>query len=118
MNVIASGSFGTSNNIADEGTYYIDLDGNSGPGTISTNIATVSGRNYTLSFTYAQNADGKNAGHPSAAVQVQQNGNALLDLTVTQTNGWGNLGWTTTSIVFTATAPTTTLTFHSTGSHR
>src|ERR1035437_4873182 len=110
IDVIPAGSSG--NDIADEGIDYIDLDGFN-PGTISTNIATVPGRNYTLNFTYAQNAGGKVSGHPSAAMQVLQNGSPLLSLTVTQTNDWGNLGWTTTSVVFTATAPTTTLTFHS-----
>ncbi len=45
---------------ADEGTNYIDLDGNA-PATISTNIPTVRGRNnYTLSFTYSRNPDGIN----------------------------------------------------------
>ncbi len=95
-----------------EGTNYIDLDGFN-PGTISTNIATVPGKNYTLNFAYAQNADGKNNGHPTALMEALQNGTPLLSLSVTQPNDWVNLGWTKTSVVFTATAPTTTLTFHS-----
>ena len=97
---------------ADEGTNYIDLDGNNA-GTISTNVPTVPGQNYTLAFTYAQNADGKNNGYPTAAMQVLQNNNSLLSLTVTETNDWTDLGWATTSVVFTATSNITTLTFSS-----
>ncbi len=111
IDTIAPPSYST-NSTADEGTNYIDLDG-SAPGTISTNIATVPGQNYTLAFTYAQNAEGKNNGYPTASMQVLQNGNSLLNLSVTQTNDWLNLGWTTTNVVFTATSDITTLTFHS-----
>ena len=48
---------GFNGSTADEGTNYIDLDGNSA-GTISTNVPTVPGQLYVLSFAYAQNPDG------------------------------------------------------------
>jgi subtilisin-like proprotein convertase family protein len=99
-------------NKADEGIWMLDLDGNE-PGTISTNIPTVPGQTYVLSFAYAQNADGKTHVHPTASMQALQNGNPLLSLTLTRTNDWANLGWTTTNIVFTATSDITTLTFQS-----
>ncbi len=99
---------GFNGSTADEGTNYIDLDGNSA-GTISTNVPTVPGQLYVLSFAYAQNPDGSTP----PAMQVLQNGNSLLSLTVSETNGWANLGWSTTSVVFTATSSVTTLTFQS-----
>ncbi|MFZ0827035.1 MAG: S8 family serine peptidase [Verrucomicrobiia bacterium] len=99
--------------VGDEGTNWVDLDGNN-PGAISTNIATVPGQNYTLAFTYAQNADGKFFGQPVASMQAQQNGITLLSLTLNNlTNTWAKLGWATTSVVFTATAPVTKISFQS-----
>ncbi len=112
VDVYVNGGPPPSGSTADEGTNYIDLDGST-PGTISTNLATVPGQSYTLTFTYAQNADGKSFDHPTASMQVLQNSNPLLSLTVNQTNGWSNLGWTTTSAVFTATANPTKISFQS-----
>ena len=114
INLISPPSYSL-NSTGDEGTNWIDLDGDlpNTVGVISTNIPTVAGQNYTLAFTYAQNADGKLFGHPTASMQVLADTNSLLTLSVTQTNGWLNLGWTTTNVVFTATSNSTKITFHS-----
>ena len=107
---ILTDAFGST---AYEGTNYLDING-SDPGTISTNVTTVAGQTYNLSFAYTQNPDGRTDGHPTAAVQVLQNSSSLLTLTLTMTtNSWPNLGWATTSVVFTATAPTTQIQFAS-----
>ncbi|HTY87248.1 MAG TPA: S8 family serine peptidase [Candidatus Acidoferrum sp.] len=111
IDAISNPSYST-NSVGDEGTNWIDLDGFE-PGTISTNVATVPGKNYTLSFTYSQNADGKLYGHPTASMRVLKDATTLLSMTIQQTNGWLNLGWTTTSVVFTATSNFTKLTFQS-----
>jgi subtilisin-like proprotein convertase family protein len=98
---------------ADEGTNFIDLDGFD-PGAISTSVSTVPGNYYTFSFTYSQNPDGKHSGFPTAQVAVTQNGNPLVNLSLTKNDpGWANLTWSTTSVVFQATSPTTTFAFQS-----
>ncbi len=104
---------GPAGSYADEGTNWVDLDGFN-PGAISTNVATVAGQNYTLSFTYSRNPDGINLHRIKTAVmQALQNGNSLLVITNNITNTWSSLGWATTSVVFTATSNITTLTFKS-----
>jgi subtilisin-like proprotein convertase family protein len=101
---------------ADEGSWMVDLDGSSAGG-ISTNIATVAGQAYTLSFTYARNPDSiagamGNPPHvPQANVLIDGNTNATV--VANYTNSWANLDWQTTSIVFTATASLTHLAFAS-----
>ncbi len=96
-----------------DGTNYIDLNGNN-PGTISTNVATVPGQTYQLSFAYTQNPDGRSHGVPTVAVQLQANGSSLLALTLTDpNNSWANLGWAMTSVLFTATSPSTLFEFAS-----
>ena len=57
-------------------------------------------------------------GHPTASMQVLADTNSLLTLSVTQTNGWVNLGWTTTTVVFTATSNSTKIDFPFLGSRR
>jgi len=67
-----------------------------------------------LSFAYTQNPDGRTHGHSTAAVQLQINSNPLLTLSLTKsTNTWINLGWATTSVLFTATSPSTLIAFAS-----
>jgi subtilisin-like proprotein convertase family protein len=109
IDVLGNGTFGST---AYQGNYYIDLNGVS-PCGISTNIATVAGITYTLNFAYARNPDSINLGViPQAGVVV--NGNTLVILTANQANSWINLGWQTTSYVFTATSSLTHLAFIST----
>ena len=93
------------------GNYYVDLDGSSA-GTITTNIATVPGRTYTLSFYYSKNPYPFVPTPPSAEVLV---GGIPVGTVTTTTinNSWTNLDWQTASYVFTATSPLTQLTFHS-----
>jgi subtilisin-like proprotein convertase family protein len=103
-----------SSNIADEGTNYVDMDGFLRPATISTNVPTVPGRIYTLTFAYSQNPDGRNNGYPAAGMNVLENTNLLLTLWSTNAvNSWASLGWATTSVVFTATATNIHLAFQS-----
>jgi subtilisin-like proprotein convertase family protein len=95
---------------ADTGVRYLDANGLE-PGTIWTNLAFVPGRQYILSFAYARNPDSRTIYNliPQAAVQL--NGTTLVTVTsANPTNSWNTtLGWQTTSLVFTATAPFETL---------
>jgi subtilisin-like proprotein convertase family protein len=91
-----------------QGSWYIDLDDSSAGG-ISTNITTVPGTSYTLAFAYAKNP---NAATPPQA-QVLINGNSQMTLVANVANSLANLQWQTTSCVFTASSPLTTLAFHS-----
>jgi subtilisin-like proprotein convertase family protein len=96
-----------------EGVNFVDMNGFIA-GTISTNVPTVPGQTYRLSFAYTQNPDGRDNGHPTAAVQLLANSSPLLTLSLTMTdNTWDNLGWATTSVLFTATSPSTAITFAS-----
>lgn len=109
MEVVTNGGwygstpFGTNN-------YFIDLNG-SQAGTISTNIPTIAGKTYTLSFAYARNPNSIGSVVPSAQILI--NNNPLGTIVANQNNAWANLGWQTTSYVFTATSPSTKLTFQS-----
>jgi hypothetical protein len=104
IDVLTTGFMGST---AFEGTNYIDIDGNE-QGAISTNVVTVAGQTYQLSFAYS-----KNASASTAVVQLSANGSPLLTLSVTTNNSWPNLGWATTSLLFTATSPSTTFQFAS-----
>jgi hypothetical protein len=92
---------------ANEGTWFVDLDGSS-PGGMSTNIPTVVGTTYTLTFAYCRNP---NSGSPRAQVLI--NGAQIGIAAPTLPNSAANLNWQTTSMVFTATSPLTSLAFHS-----
>jgi subtilisin-like proprotein convertase family protein len=106
VDVLPTGVFGSTAYI---GTNYIDINGNN-QGTISTNVPTLSGQTYQLSFAYAQNP----LVRPTVAVQLQANGSPVLTLTINNpTNTWAGLGWATTSFLFTATSPSTLFTFAS-----
>ncbi|MGA3143257.1 MAG: S8 family serine peptidase [Verrucomicrobiota bacterium] len=108
VDVLPTGVFGST---AFEGTNYLDINGN-GQGTISTNVTTVAGQTYQLSFAYAPNPDARTHGTPTVTVQLQTNSNPLLTLSITKfTNTWANLGWATTSLLFTATSPSTLFAF-------
>jgi subtilisin-like proprotein convertase family protein len=106
VDVLVAPIFGST---AFEGTTYIDIDGGSA-GTISTNVVTVPGQTYQLSLAYAQNPNRRG----TEVVQLQTNGSPLLTLTLNNpTNTWTGLGWATTSLLFTATSPSTPFTFAS-----
>ena len=97
-------------NKADEGNWLVDLDG-SDAGTISTNIPTVPGQNYVLSLAYSRNADSVGLTIPSANVLI--NNNPVGTLAPNFNDTWASLNWHSTSYVFTATSPSTHLTFQS-----
>ena len=88
-----------------QGTNFIDIDGSSA-GQVSTNFPTLAGTNYILSFYYTKNPNA-GANFPSAAILV--GGNTLGTITASNANAWTSLGWMTTSFVFTATSPSTSL---------
>jgi subtilisin-like proprotein convertase family protein len=88
-----------------EGSNFIDLDGDVA-GVISTNLPTVTGQSYILTFAYSKNPLGS-----TASANILQNSNPLLTVTFNGSNQWTNLGWQTTSVVFTATSPITELKF-------
>ena len=99
-------STGYSGSTAFEGNYYLDISGTTTLGNISTNVSTVIGQTYLLSFAYSKNPVGG-----AHAVQLLANGSPLLAISVTTNNSWPNLGWATTSVLFTATSTTTIITF-------
>jgi subtilisin-like proprotein convertase family protein len=101
-----TGTFGSTGY---DGGWWLDLNGNN-PGQISTNVATIAGQSYILSFAYTRNP-GSFPAVPSAQVLVDSN--ALLTVSPGYTNSWTSLDWQTTSVVFTATSPLTHLSFAS-----
>jgi subtilisin-like proprotein convertase family protein len=111
VDVVYNGVYGPGIPTAYQGTNFIDLNG-VGPADITTNVSTVVGQTYALNFAFAQNPDGPNNGSPTAAVDVRQN-STLVGFVSLTTSGfsWSNLGWSTTSFVFTATAPVTQIEF-------
>jgi subtilisin-like proprotein convertase family protein len=94
------------NSAAYDGNYFIDING-SDPGQISTNVATVPGTTYSLRFAYTKNPNAGTAPPPSAAVKV--NGTAIGTVAPNYFTSYSTMNWQTTSFVFTATSPSTTL---------
>jgi len=102
---VLAGGLAPFNATPDEGGYFIDLNGSTA-GQISTNIPTTVGLSYVLHLAYAPNAITRSQGTiPQANVVV--NGTTLATLVASWTNTWTNLNWQTTSVVFTATSPST-----------
>ena len=116
VDVGANGTFGDGESTAYEGNYLLDLDGGE-PGTISTNITTVPGQSYELSFEWCRNPDSVTgvmfdiAHVPSAEVLI--NDTHLDTLVGDMVNSWLDPQWQLASYTFTATSSTTKLTFHS-----
>ncbi|MFZ0827849.1 MAG: DUF642 domain-containing protein [Verrucomicrobiia bacterium] len=99
-----------------KGTHFLNLNGDSGqPGIISTNIDTVPGFTYQLNFAYSENPDGRDfAGQPTGVVEVLENDNQLLTLTVNKPdNTWTDLEWSQASVTFTADSSVTQIQFAS-----
>ena len=92
-----------------DGNYFIDINGG-GPGQISTNVPTVPGTKYSVTFAYAKNPQA--ALTTSAAVLA--NGQVIGVARDSQPNTFSSLNWHTTSFVFTATSPSTVLALAST----
>src|SRR5439155_972150 len=88
------------------GQKWIDIQGNT-PGIISTNINTTPGKQYRLSFAYTRNPDPGNLQPASADINL--NGSRLMSVVASVDNTVGNVNWKTTSSVFTATSPLTTI---------
>ncbi len=102
---VLSTNFGES---AHTGTQYIDINGSS-PGSISTNIVLNPNQPYRLTLAYTRHPDGVPLNDlPEAAVEI--GAIPLMTLQPTWSNSWASLGWVTTSMVFTVTAPTNTFT--------
>jgi hypothetical protein len=94
--------------MADTGTNFIDMNGGGLPGTIATNIPLTVGKPYILSFALARNPNSISQGIISEA-EVNLDGVTLMTAAATNLNEWGALHWQRTSVVFTATAPLSTL---------
>jgi choice-of-anchor C domain-containing protein len=95
-----------------EGSYLLDLNASS-PGSVSQSFTTSVGQQYTLSFAMAGNPSGCPTGDKTMTVTVAG---------VTQNYTFNNtgrttsdMGWVAHLLDFTATGPSTTLTFESTG---
>jgi choice-of-anchor C domain-containing protein len=99
---------------ASAGSRSIDLSG-SGAGTIAQTFTTTPGTAYTVTFDFAGNP-GYGAGTGVKTLKVSVNNTNAVSTTYTfDTTGktLSNLGWTTKTFTFTASAASTTLTFTS-----
>jgi hypothetical protein len=96
----------------DSGTKCVDLNGFV-PGSISRSFPTLAGSRYVLSFAYTKNPG---TGDPAfvANATVSLTGQPDVPLSYGLTNTIDNPGWLHTSIVFTASSPSTKLRFTST----
>lgn len=95
--------------VMDTGTNCLDLNGTS-PGAIATNITTVTGRTYLLSFAYTKNPN--TTPDPNAFVaktRISVSGQPDWLLNYEGTNSQTSPNWSHTSRVFTAASPMTTL---------
>jgi hypothetical protein len=89
----------------------------SGLGRISTNLVTIPGQSYVLSFDYSLNPFGIDVVDRISGVQVFQNTSPLLTVWVTNKGGSSSTAaFVSTSVVFTATSAFTKLVFQSTNS--
>ena len=95
---------------ADTGLKCVDMSGTEA-GSISTNLNTLPGTNYILSFAYSKNPGGPVGFIAQATVEVT--GQAVIPIVYDLANSHFNLNWAHTSIVFTASSPVTKLQFNS-----
>lgn len=106
---VVLGTYGSTNgNLAYEGNQYLDLVGQGGVGSIYQDLATVVGQVYTLTFAYSHNLfTPSSATSASASVSV----GSLFDIIAHSTGDTSNLDWRVYTNTFTATSPTTRLTY-------
>jgi subtilisin family serine protease/subtilisin-like proprotein convertase family protein len=98
--------------LAHTGIEWIDLNGGE-PGVISTNVATMPGTDYQLSFAYCRNPQGDDPDFV-ASCDVEVGGLVIANVSYGLPNTDQDLNWSTTSMVFRATSATTTLRMRST----
>lgn len=89
-----------------EGNRFVQLS-DSSVGTISTNVPTIVGRNYVLSFAYAPNPD--NTAGETATVHIDANVNNIA--VTAATNGWDSLDWRVAAYAFRAVSNSTLIQF-------
>ncbi|HXJ73451.1 MAG TPA: proprotein convertase P-domain-containing protein, partial [Candidatus Dormibacteraeota bacterium] len=89
--------------LAYEGQQFLDMNA-LGPGSVQTNLPTVPGKDYILSFAYTQTPG---LGEQAAQVSLPDVGAILISSD--QPNSATNLLWQTNVTTFTATVPTNTL---------
>lgn len=87
---------------------YLELNGTTNTGTVVTNIATVTGRQYILNFATSRNPVLTNA---AALGRLDISGNPSVLLTYTNANTATSLNWTLNTVNFTAVAAQTALSF-------
>ena len=92
-----------------DGNQSIDLDGTPGPGSLSQVVSTTPGTTYTLAFELAGNPDGGVKTLTVAAGTTSRD--FSFDTAHTTTS---NMGWEPETVTFTASGPTTTISFTST----
>jgi subtilisin-like proprotein convertase family protein len=90
-------------------TNGVDLNGTTG-GSISTNVTTVAGRNYLLTFAYCKNPDGVTPASVTAAVDVDAQPTLF---TYNVANSYADPRWLGTSILVRATSTVTRVVFRS-----
>lgn len=91
------------------GTNALDLDGNTA-GAVSTNVTTVAGKTYLLSFAFTKNRNVP----PPKSCRLEINGVPLTDITYAAVNGPTNLNWVETNFVIRAASNLTGIAFIST----
>ncbi|HEY5915274.1 MAG TPA: S8 family serine peptidase, partial [Verrucomicrobiae bacterium] len=96
--------------LPDTGIHALDLSG-AAPGSISTNINTVVGGTYELSFAYSKNPNPSLPNYPDfvALADLSLTGQPDILLSYAERNQSWSLNWAHTSIVFTASSPVTKL---------
>jgi subtilisin-like proprotein convertase family protein len=92
-----------------EGDHFLELSGDTGQrGTVSTNIGTIPGNDYILSFAYAANPDNSNS---QTAVITLGTSNLPPITLISGSNTWDNLNWGVASYPFRAGSASTLIQF-------
>ena len=99
--------------MANTGTNFLDLNGLV-PGSISTNVPTVPGKTYLLSFAYAKNPNRGSFTNFTPSARVEINGADVLDISYNGTNSLPSLNWSNGTVLFQAVGASTRVGFTST----
>jgi subtilisin-like proprotein convertase family protein/subtilisin family serine protease len=98
---------------AAEGNYFLDING-FGAGVVSTNILTIPGQRYLLSYAFDRNPDSRTLCAVTPSAQVLVNSNVISTVVADDpTNTWLTLTWQTNTYLFTATSTNTHISLRS-----
>lgn len=101
-----------------EGLWFVDLNGNQGPGAISQALATVAGQSYQINFWMSGNPgpNGVTSGGAPKTMDLRWNSAVVDSFSYAHQSGdnWGNLRWLAQSVLVAGTGGLDTLQFLST----